>query len=152
MSRIIRYQGAILKDHQILLILHTEHASGHSYWVIPGGGIETGETEEACVQREMREETSLHVEVERLLLDEAGIPNGVYQRLKTYLCRIVEGEAQPGHEPEEEASQEYVIDQVGWFDLRDSNQWDPLVRGNPITFSLLQHIQRALGYTTESRV
>ena len=35
MSRVIRYQGAILHHHQLLLIKHREHASGHSYWVIP---------------------------------------------------------------------------------------------------------------------
>ena len=48
-----RYQGAIIKDDQILLIKHTEHASGRSFWVIPGGGREPGETEMACVAREM---------------------------------------------------------------------------------------------------
>ena len=51
MAGITRYPGAIIKDHHILLIKQTEHASGRSYWLIPGGGIEPGETEEACVQR-----------------------------------------------------------------------------------------------------
>lgn len=50
-----RYQGAIIKDDQILLIKHTEHETGRSYWVIPGGGREPGETEMACVKREMWE-------------------------------------------------------------------------------------------------
>src|SRR5437899_1383697 len=99
MSRVIRYQGAILYNHQLLLIKHREHATGHSYWVIPGGGIEVGEAEEACVQREMHEETHLEVEVGRLLLDEPAAPGGVYQRRKTYLCRPISGEAQPGYEP-----------------------------------------------------
>ncbi len=79
MSRKIRYQGAIINDHQILLVRHAEHVSGRSYWIIPGGGIEAGETEEECVQREMLEETNLRVEVERLLLDEEGIRGGIYQ-------------------------------------------------------------------------
>jgi ADP-ribose pyrophosphatase YjhB (NUDIX family) len=52
-----RYQGAIIKDDKILLIKHTEHESGRSYWVIPGGGREADETEMACVRREMLEET-----------------------------------------------------------------------------------------------
>ena len=55
MTGITRYQGAIIKDHHILLIKQTEHASGRSYWLIPGGGIEPGETEEVCVQREVLE-------------------------------------------------------------------------------------------------
>jgi 8-oxo-dGTP pyrophosphatase MutT (NUDIX family) len=47
----IRYQGAIIRDHHILLLKQIEHASGRSYWQIPGGGIEPDETEEQCVQR-----------------------------------------------------------------------------------------------------
>src|SRR4051812_25705926 len=35
-----RYQGAIIRDHHILLLKQVEHASGRSYWQIPGGGIE----------------------------------------------------------------------------------------------------------------
>jgi 8-oxo-dGTP pyrophosphatase MutT (NUDIX family) len=46
MSRIIRYQGAIIKDHLVLLLRHREHKTGRSYWLFPGGGIEEGETEE----------------------------------------------------------------------------------------------------------
>ena len=80
MRRVIRYQGAIVRNDHILLIQHTEHASGRSYWLIPGGGIEADETEEACVQREMHEETCLEVQVQRLLLDELAQPGGVYQR------------------------------------------------------------------------
>jgi hypothetical protein len=34
MSRTTRYQGAIIQDDQILLIKHTEHESGRSYWLV----------------------------------------------------------------------------------------------------------------------
>jgi len=46
-----RYQGAIIRDHHILLLKQIEHASGRSSWQIPDGGIEPDETEEQCVQR-----------------------------------------------------------------------------------------------------
>ena len=46
-----RYQGAIIREHQILLLKQIEHASGRSYWQIPGGRVEPDETEEQCVQR-----------------------------------------------------------------------------------------------------
>src|SRR3712207_4455567 len=98
--RIIRYQGAILQNDHILLIRYREQISGRSYWLIPGGGIEADETEEACVEREMREETCLEVAVERLILDEPARPGGIYQRRKTYLCKVVSGDARPGREPE----------------------------------------------------
>lgn len=148
MTRITRYQGAIIRDDHILLIKHREHASGHSYWLIPGGGIDAGESEEACVQREMQEETCLDVHVERLLLDEPGVAGGGYLRLKTYLCHVVNGEARPGYEPEAEAAAEYAITEVGWFDLRPTAVWPESIAGDSITFLLLQQIQAALGYAT----
>jgi ADP-ribose pyrophosphatase YjhB (NUDIX family) len=147
MSRDIRYQAAIIRDDHILLIKHTEHASGRSYWVIPGGGREANETEEACVKREMVEETNLQVTIERLLLDEAGVPNGVYQRLKTYLCKADTGDASPGYEPEAEAAREYAISETSWFDLRDPAGWDGLVFTDPFTYPLLRKIQAMLGYS-----
>ncbi|MBA3948132.1 MAG: NUDIX hydrolase [Herpetosiphonaceae bacterium] len=151
MTRIIRYQGAIIRDHHILLIKHTEHA-GRSYWVIPGGGIEPDETEEECVQREMQEETCLHVQVQHLLLDEPGILGGVYQRRKTYLCHILHGEPQPGYEPEAEASSVYGITEVGWFDLQQPTTWNDQIVADSITYPQLQQIQAALGYVVAEKI
>jgi len=147
-SRIIRYQGAIIRHDHILLIKHREHASGKDYWVIPGGGREDGETEEKCVQREMVEETHLNVMVKRLLLDEPGHPDEPYPRLKTYLCIPTAGEARPGYEPESEAAEHYAIAEVGWFDLRDETTWDAKVITDPFTYPLLQRIRTVLGYNT----
>jgi len=146
MSRSIRYQGAILRDHHLLLIKHRHHADGHDYWVVPGGGLEAGETEEQCVRREMLEETHLVVRVERLLLDEAADTGGEYARYKTYLCAPISGEARPGYEPEPEAAEAYSISDVGWFDLRDEAQWDKQVLADAVTYPLVKRIKHALGY------
>ena len=141
-----RYQGAIVKDDQILLIKHTEHAAGRSYWVIPGGGREADETEMACVIREMWEETHLVVRVERLLVETA-IPNDPYNKTrKTYLCTIVSGQASPGFEPEADAIALYAITEVAWFDLRSEESWEASIFENHIAYPILQEIRRALGY------
>ena len=102
MSRTTRYQAAIMRDHEILLIKHQEHHKGRAYWLLPGGGIEAGETEHQCVQREVREETNLEVKVIQLLLDEPPPheDQGGYQRFKTYLCHPRTAPASPGFEPE----------------------------------------------------
>jgi len=144
-----RYQGAIVKDHQILLIKHQEHASGYSYWVIPGGSRELNETEEDCVQREMLEETGLLVAVERLILDEEGIPLGIYKRLKTYLCRVIRGEARAGFEPEVSAAQEYAISEVRWFDLNNFDKYVDDLKSSPFILPLIHRIRAALGYSAE---
>lgn len=146
MDKTIRYQGAIVDNHRILLIQHREYETGRAYWVMPGGKREAHETEEACVVREMHEETHLDVTVDRLLLDEVGVPLGIYKRLKTYLCSIVTGEAQPGYEPEEEASQQYAIAEVRWFDLKDPSEWEARLADSPFTTPLLHRIRTVLGY------
>ena len=151
MKRDIRYQGAIIKDDHMLLIRHREHVGGRSYWVIPGGGREPGESEEECVRREMREETSLDVAVERLLLDEVGIPGGVYKYRKTYLCRIIGGTAAPGFEPEPEASSNYAIVEVRWFDLTDPSSWGEDMKEDPFTYPMVRRICAALGYTPSQK-
>jgi 8-oxo-dGTP diphosphatase len=146
MGRDIRYQGAILHDHHNLLLRFREQDTGHTYWLFPGGGIEPGETAEVCVRREMREETHLDVAVERLLFDDAIPQPHLYQRRQTYLCRIVCGEAQPGHEPELAAREGYGILEVKWFDLRAPEGWDELLKTNAIAHPQMLRLCAHLGY------
>ncbi len=147
MNRSIRYQGAILQNHHILLLKQIEHASGRSSWIIPGGGIEPDEAEERCVQREVQEETGLRVHVQSLLLDEPSGPGAIYQRDKTYVCSILDGVAHPGYEPEAAYATAYSFTHVGWFDLRHPTTWNEEIVATPHTYALLQRIQAALGYT-----
>ena len=146
MTRHTRYQGLIIHDHHVLLIKHLEHATGRSYWVIPGGGLEGDEQEEQCIIREMKEETNLDVIVERLIFDEPGHPDGVYQWSKTYLCSPIGGVASPGYEPEPEAAANYSISEVSCFDLRDESTWSTELREDPITYPQLIRLQKKLGY------
>ena len=141
-----RYQGAIIKDNKILLILHKEHEAGRSYWVMPGGGREMGETEIACVVREMWEETNLEVSVKRLLFETSLPHEYTYATLKTYLCHVVSGQASPGYEPEEEAAALYAIAKVAWFDLRSEENWEASLIDDPFTYPVLQEVRRELGY------
>lgn len=66
------------------------HRRDMDAWNLPGGGLEPGELPDACVIREVREETGLEAAVERLV--------GVYGKLErnelvfAFLCRVVGGE------------------------------------------------------------
>jgi ADP-ribose pyrophosphatase YjhB (NUDIX family) len=53
-------------EHGRLLLVRQGHG-GDTYWVLPGGGVEFGETIEKAVEREIREELGVGVEVGRLL-------------------------------------------------------------------------------------
>jgi 8-oxo-dGTP pyrophosphatase MutT (NUDIX family) len=145
-----RYQGAIIQNHQLLLLKQIEHASGRAYWQIPGGGIEPYETEAQCVQREMLEETGLSVRVDSLLLDEPSTPDAIYQRWKTYHCTILAGEAHPGSEPEATYADAYRFTEVGWFDLRYPATWRERIAADSYIDAWLQRVQEALGYNVAS--
>lgn len=145
MTRIYRYQGAILREHHILLIRHQEHESDHDYWLVPGGGLELGETEEQCVIREMQEETNLTVRVERLLFQEHWQEDGgVYRGAKTYLCTPISGEASPGYEPEPGPSSRYAIAEVRWVDLQDEASWGEKITHDRFTYPFLKKVRAAL--------
>jgi 8-oxo-dGTP pyrophosphatase MutT (NUDIX family) len=146
MNRIIRYQGVIIKAHHLLLIRHRGFKTERSYWLLPGGGIVSGETEEQCVAREMFEETNLVVQVERLLLDFVVAGPNPYKRRKTYLCKVVSGEAKPGFEPKDEAHELYGIVEVKWFDLRVVEYWREDIKANTILYPQVLELHSVLGY------
>lgn len=55
--------GAVVLDGERVLLIKRGHAPLKGQWNIPGGGVETGETLEQAVAREVLEETGLTVEV-----------------------------------------------------------------------------------------
>jgi len=145
-DRTIRYQGAIIRDYQILLIKHSEKDTGRSYWILPGSGIEPGESEEDCVRREIKEETNLDVRIVSLILDEPNPTKSTYLSRKTYLCEPDTGEARPGFEPEPEVASWYSIVEVKWFSLHDESSWDLDLTDNSVTYGQLQRVRKKLGY------
>ncbi len=77
--------AVIMQDDEVLLA----HRRDIDWWNLPGGGMETGETVEEAMCREVREETGLEVEVEGLV--------GVYSKPRkdevvlALRCRITGG-------------------------------------------------------------
>lgn len=60
-----RAVGVIIKDNNILLMQRIKN--GRLYFIFPGGSVESGETIEDAVTREMKEEVSLSVKPSKLL-------------------------------------------------------------------------------------
>ena len=85
----------IFDDKGYILLCEHTYRKFHP-WGLPGGGLEYGENPEDGVRREVREETGLDVQVEKLLYAESA-PNNHHINL-IYLCRIVGGMFQPNHE------------------------------------------------------
>lgn len=60
-----RAAALIVKEGQVLLI--ERHKQGEHYFVLPGGGIESGESAEVAVKRELSEELGVSVTALSLL-------------------------------------------------------------------------------------
>ena len=88
--------AAMIFDDQgrILLCEHTYRK--YHPWGVPGGGLEYGERPEDGVRREVREETGLEVQVEKLLFAESS--SNHHHISLIYLCKIVGGIFQPNYE------------------------------------------------------
>jgi 8-oxo-dGTP diphosphatase len=82
----------IFDDERVLLA----HRRDIDWWNLPGGGMEIGETVEEAMRREVKEETGLEVQVERLV--------GVYSKpqkqevVLTFRCQVIGGELQATEE------------------------------------------------------
>jgi len=84
---------ALIFDGERILLGHRRDID---WWNLPGGGMELGEAVDEALCREVREETGLEVEVERLV--------GVYSKpqkqevVLTFRCRITGGTLQATEE------------------------------------------------------
>ena len=61
----VRAAIVIVKDGQVALIKRVR--DGSTYYVFPGGGVETGETPEHAAVREAREELGVEVRLDDLI-------------------------------------------------------------------------------------
>lgn len=105
--------AAILNNEQILMTKHIY--PDKTFWTLPGGGLESGETFEEAVIREVKEEVNLNVEVVSFLF--SGQYSGGEERC--YLVRLLDNlSPKMGFDPELEDNKQ-TLTEVKWFSLEE---------------------------------
>ncbi|MEO9327176.1 NUDIX hydrolase [Gordonia aurantiaca] len=121
MSRRIVAVGAVLTDEQgRILLIQRRNPPGAGKWTVPGGKVEPGESLQAAVEREMLEETGLHVEVGELLWT-VDIPTGVDDavfEVHDFAARVRSGTLRAGDDAAD----------AGWFGVEEMADL-PVTRG-----------------------
>jgi len=96
----VRAQVVLLDGDRLLLARHRR--DNGSYWVLPGGSVESGETPEDAAVREVREETGLEIVLVRLLFVEEPRQAGsvtVTSPRYTFLGKVIGGRLCAVYEP-----------------------------------------------------
>jgi 8-oxo-dGTP diphosphatase len=103
-GRVIPCVGAVIKDGDgRLLLIKRGHEPGKGLWSVPGGRIEPGETDQAAVIRETREETGLIVVPGPLIgsVRRPAGPPGAELDIRDYAAAIVGGELAAGDDADD---------------------------------------------------
>ena len=94
--------GALIYQRDRILMAERGGEPLKGWWSIPGGLVESGESLDEAVRREVREETGLQVKplgvlkiFERIIRDAQGAPEYHYV-LIDYVCRITSGTLRAG--------------------------------------------------------
>lgn len=98
--------GVVINDSgEVLLLKHTYR--GARAWGLLGGGLKPGESLQACLRREMREETGLRIRVDRHLLTTALRTRKVVE--VAYICRLLPGETLDRFKPSAEVEEAHFF-------------------------------------------
>ena len=88
----IRVSGTLKKDDKILFVKHRK--KGEEYYLLPGGGVDFGETFETALKREFLEEVNINISVDKLCIISEGVdPKGEKHIINlVFLVDYVSGE------------------------------------------------------------
>jgi 8-oxo-dGTP diphosphatase len=119
--------GAIITDNDgRLLLVQRAHDPGRDLWSLPGGHVEVGETLQAALVREVREETGLEVVVgAEVGTVELPAAPGVQFEVHDFTCTLLGGELRAGDDAAE----------VRWVSANELTQLST-------TAGLVQHLQQ----------
>ncbi|MCP1309909.1 NUDIX hydrolase [Paenibacillus tyrfis] len=119
MKRVNVASAVITDDNGNLLIVHNTRGDS-TYWSLPGGAVEEGETLEQAVLREVKEETGYDIAVTGLssLREVLFTERGNHALVVTFFAKVIGGEMGI-HDPDQD------ILEVRWVDLQTARELMP---------------------------
>ncbi len=106
--------AALIRDKQKILIAQRGRTKRYGWrWEFPGGKVKSGETPEACLRREIREELNLEIQVEEHFCTAHHEYPDFHIELMAFWCSVVGGSLRlEEHE------------QVRWVTIPEMEQYD----------------------------
>ena len=106
----VRVAVILMEGDRILLAKHKK--GGKSYWVLPGGGVEEGESLSETATREIKEETNLNIKVKKLVFISEGLPPDKHRHVIDFFFtgEVTSGEIKKGTEE--------ILEDIRFFSLR----------------------------------
>ncbi|MGM9992123.1 MAG: NUDIX domain-containing protein [Candidatus Bruticola sp.] len=131
----IRVAVILCQGSRVLLVEHQKN--GRKYWLLPGGGVEFGESLSACAVRELKEETNLDIEVGNLafIADSIAPDNSRHVVHVVFYAREVGGQLKVGDE-----ERLYTVKYV------DINELNGLLMYPPISEEIIAAIKNKQTY------
>ena len=122
MEKRVSSRAIIIEDGKLLAMFRRKikkDGSIKEYYVIPGGGLEEGETLEENVIRELKEEFNVDIEIVKFL----GTEEYDDTIANYFLCKIVNGTPKLGGEELERMTSENYYE-IRYIDLKDIDNYD----------------------------
>ncbi|OHO33342.1 8-oxo-dGTP diphosphatase [Corynebacterium coyleae] len=92
MVKTIEVVGAVIaQDGRIFAAKRGKGKSMAGFWEFPGGKIEPGESPQAALARELKEELRIEAEVGEFVVTTRHDTGDVVVELSTYICELVSG-------------------------------------------------------------